>query len=117
MSDARLSKLTKSEPLGELVQKNAFEVLQELERYGYVRDPESAPSPRGMLMRHPSAPDLVLGDDGRLDLLFIQPTEVAVQSRVVTRRVFWRRGLSFLTLLVILTFLGLALVLNLLLAT
>lgn len=117
MSDARLSNLTRSEPPGELFQKNTFEVLQELERHGYVRDPGSVPSPEGMLLRHPSAPDLVLGDDGRLDLLFIQPAEAAVQSRVATRRVFWRRSLSFLALLAILTFLGLALVLNVLLAT
>ncbi|HEX9964906.1 MAG TPA: hypothetical protein VGB04_07965 [Allosphingosinicella sp.] len=48
-----------------------FDKLRELVRSGYALDPDPGPG-GGMLLRHDSAPDLILHPDGRIDLPLAQ---------------------------------------------
>ena len=84
-------------------------VLQELERHGYVAEPNIAGSPDGTICRHPAAPSLLVSDYGRIELLGGQPD---TQARMLSQppRIRWGRGVLFLTLLCAATFLGLLLV-------
>ena len=86
-------------------------VVRELERHGYVAEPNPAGSPGGSICRHPAAPSLLVCDDGRIELLSGQPvTQPLVLSPLSPNRIRWRRSLLFLTLLGVATFLGLILV-------
>ena len=86
-------------------------VVQELERQGYVAEPDLSGSLGGVICRHPAAPSLLVRDDGRLELLSGQPDAQAFQrSQPPLKRVHWGRGLIFLTLLCATTFLGLLVV-------
>jgi len=82
-------------------------VLRELERHGYVIEPHSAGSPGGAICRHPAAPSLLVFDDGRIELIGGRP---AMSSQVPLNPIRWRRGLLFLALLCVATFLGLLMV-------
>src|SRR4051794_39089163 len=48
-------------------------VLQELERHGYVAEPPTAGSGSVTICRHAAAPNLLVRDDGRIELLSGQP--------------------------------------------
>jgi len=85
-------------------------VLKELERHGYVAEPHSAGSSGGTICRHPAAPNLLVCDDGRLELLNVKPNPQMIQSQRPLSGIRWRRGMLFLTLLGAATFLGLLVV-------
>ena len=86
-------------------------VLQELERHGYVAEPHSAGSPGGTICRHPAAPDLLVCDDGRMELLSGQAdTQALLLSQPPLKRIHRGRALLFVTLLCVTTFIGLLVV-------
>jgi hypothetical protein len=85
-------------------------VLQELERQGYVAEPHSAVSPSGMICRHPAAPDLLVCDDGRIELLRSQPNAQNLLLSQPLKRIHRGRTLLILALLCGATFLGLLVV-------
>jgi hypothetical protein len=86
-------------------------VLQELERHGYVAEPLSARSPGVTICRHPAAPNLLVRDDGRIELLSDQPdTQGLLLSQPPVKRIHRGRALLFLTLLCVTAFLGLLVV-------
>ena len=53
-----------------------FDRLKELVANGYVPDP-GMPGEAGLLLRHWSAPDLILFEDGRIDVPIGQPAKRA----------------------------------------
>ena len=69
-----------------------IEALRELTRSGYVADPDAPAEGQGILLRHDSAPDLVLNGDGRIELP-LRPLPKQGQSRKGKgdRRISWRR--------------------------
>jgi hypothetical protein len=86
-------------------------VLQELERHGYVAEPLSAGPPGVMICRHPAAPNLLVRDDGRIELLSGKSeTQGWLHSQPLVKRIHRGRALLFLTLLGVTTFLGLLIV-------
>ena len=86
-------------------------VLQELERQGYVIEPPSAPPSRDAICRHPVAPSLLVKEDGQLELLNVQPHPQSFHSASPPlKRIHWPRGLLFLAVLGVVTFLGLLVV-------
>ena len=83
-------------------------VVQELERHGYVAEPNPAGSPGRAIYRHPVAPSLLVCDDGRIELPGGQPaTQALMLSQPPLKRIRWRRSLLFLTFLCVATFVGL----------
>ena len=97
----------------------AAEALQELRRHGYVEDLDVPAGFRGCRLHHPFAPDLLLGEDGLIEVPLGQPVKAAVPAprREQEHRIFWGRGFAVLALIALLTFLGFALVVNLIFAT
>lgn len=87
-----------------------FDKLRELTRNGYLPD-ASASAGEGMLLRHDTAPDLILLPDGTIDLPLTQfpkngpaePLEPAPQ-----RRMAWFRTLAILILAATFWFLSVA---------
>lgn len=94
-----------------------FEKMRELTRGGYAPDPDAEAANSGILMRHDSAPDLILNPDGSIDL----PTGTRKKSRVRAseptreKRIYWRRtflvvvitiGVWFMSLAVTAAFIG-----------
>lgn len=57
-----------------------FEKLKELTRNGYTPDPAADPAADGLLLRHGSAPDLILFPDGRIELPVGQPLKRAAPA-------------------------------------
>lgn len=85
--------------------------VRELERHGYVAEPNFAGSPGGAICRHPVAPSLLVGDDGRIELVRGQPdTRGRALARPSQNSIRWRRALIFLALLGGASFLGLLMV-------
>ena len=83
-------------------------VMQELERHGYLADRPSAGSLT--VYRHPTAPSLLVRDDGRLELLSDEPR---IQSQLLqprAKRIHRGRALLVISLLGATTFLGLLVV-------
>ena len=86
-------------------------VLQELERHGYVAEPHSAGSSGGTICRHPAAPNLLVCDDGRMELLSGRSDRRgSLLSQPPAKRIHRGRALLFLALLGATTFLGLLVV-------
>ena len=86
-------------------------VLQELERHGYLAEPLSAGSAGVTICRHPAAPNLLVRDDGGIELLRGQPdTQGRLFPQPLVKRVHRGRALLFFTLLGATTFLGLLVV-------
>ena len=81
--------------------------VQELERHGYVAEPQPSGSLGGVICRHAVAPSLLVGDDGRVEVLGGQPARHALAPSPPQNRIRWRRTLLFLALLGLVTFLGL----------
>jgi hypothetical protein len=94
-----------------------FEKMRELTRGGYVPDADADPASTGILMRHETAPDLILNPDGSIDL----PTGTRKKRRFRAvepareKRIYWRRtflvvvitiGVWFLSLAVTAAFIG-----------
>ena len=78
----------------------AFEVLRELTRNGYVPDTSDIES-SGILLRHDQAPDLVLHADGRIDVPIGQRRKPAMTRLIpnVSTGMSWRRT-AFIVFLV-----------------
>jgi len=86
-------------------------VLRELERHGYVAELHSAGSSGGTICRHPAAPNLLVCDDGRMELLSGQSDRQGfLLSQPPAKRIHRGRALLFLALLGATTFLGLLVV-------
>ena len=92
-------------------QPAVFEKLRELTRNGYAPDPEEDPSRRGILLRHESAPDLILFPDGSIDLPVRQrartPRPAPESARA--KRISWRRTFLVTVITVAVWFLSVAL--------
>jgi len=87
-----------------------FDKLRELTRSGYVPDAAADVAAGGLLLRHDSAPDLILKPDGSLDLPIGQearPRAPAAESRA-EKRIYWRRTIMVVALTVAVWFLSLA---------
>jgi hypothetical protein len=87
-----------------------FEKLRELTRNGYVPDAEADIAAGGLLLRHESAPDLILKADGSLDLPVGQsarPRAPTAESRA-EKRIYWRRTFMVVVLTIAVWFLSLA---------
>jgi hypothetical protein len=82
-------------------QSGTFDKLRELTRHGYVPDPAPARSTTGILLRHSSAPDLILHADGRIELPPVQrEKKVATEPKAAPRDgISWRRTI-FVTVVV-----------------
>jgi hypothetical protein len=64
-----------------------------------------------MICRHPTAPNLLVRDDGRIELLSGKSeTQGWLHSQPLVKRIHRGRALLFLTLLGVTTFLGLLIV-------
>lgn len=85
-------------------------VLQELESHGYVAELQSMDSPDGTICRRPAGPNLLVRPDGRIELLRGQQDLRGRLSQPLVGRVHWGRGVLFLTLLGVTTFVGLLVV-------
>ena len=68
-----------------------FAKLRELTRNGYAPDPDREDPGGGILLRHDSAPDLVLHADGRIELPMGKPTKSKTAAAAPERRISWRR--------------------------
>jgi len=93
---------------------DAFAKLRELTRTGYAPVADADRPDGSLLLRHDSAPDLILHPDGRLDL----PTSADGKSdRKATaasagrkeKRIYWLRSLFVIAMIVIVWFLSVAL--------
>ena len=82
------------EPVPSRPEPEAFDRLKELVANGYVADP-GAPDEAGLLLRHRSAPDLILFPDGRIEVPIGQP------AKGVRRHFNWRGWLKLFALLAI----------------
>jgi hypothetical protein len=82
-------------------------VVQELETYGYVTETGLPGSSGGAICRHPSAPDLLVHDDGRLELA---TRDAALQPVTLLQpespRIRWGRTMLVLAIGGVIAFLG-----------
>jgi hypothetical protein len=86
-------------------------VVQELERHGYLAEPQSVGSTQGTIYRHPAAPSLFVSDDGRIEVLSHQPdTEGRLLSQPRQKQIHRGRALLVVALLCAATFVGLLVV-------
>lgn len=97
MAESALMTRTEANP-GRALDRGGFRVLQELSRHGYVPDADAAVAGEGLLMRHPSGPDLVLRPDGFIEVPASQSkrqgsTDIA---KPVKRKRRWGRMLLIL---------------------
>ena len=92
-------------------QPAVFEKLRELTRNGYAPDPAEDPCRRGILLRHESAPDLILLPDGSIDLPTRQRarTPRAAPESARAKRIYWRRTFFVIVITVAVWFLSVAL--------
>lgn len=90
-------------------QPATFEKLRELTRNGYVPDPDPEEEHGGILLRHESAPDLILCADGTLDLPPSQAPRRPPVEREFGRekRIYWRRTLLVVVMTIAIWFLSL----------
>jgi hypothetical protein len=100
-------------------QADAFAKLRELARSGYAPVADDERPDGSLLLRHESAPDLILHPDGRLDL----PTNEETRRRKAApaspagrkeKRIYWLRSLFVVAMIVIVWFLSVALMAGLL---
>lgn len=74
-------------PAGEAL---VFDKLRELTRNGYVPNSSAPTTGSGILLRHESAPDLILQPDGSIDLPLgqnMKPVTSAVRPRMAKLRI------------------------------
>lgn len=86
---------------------SSFEKLQELTRHGYAPDPQPLAEGDGILLRHRSAPDLILWADGRVDVPLGQPAKAdRNQALAPVKKRRWGRALLIFGALAIYTFIS-----------
>ena len=88
---------------------SGYEKMQELTRHGYLPDPHRLPREEGMLLRHRSAPDLILRPDGSIDLPIGQDVKAAAPPAPPAKKKSWRRAILITLGVVVYTILGLML--------
>ena len=87
------------------------EVLQELERHGYIAECLSGGLSGRVIYRHPSAPSLLVCDDGRLELVSDHlHAQGMMTSPQPVKRIHWDRAVVVIALLGFVSFLGLLVV-------
>ena len=86
-----------------------FKTLQELIRHGYEADPNGSKA-GGILVRHSTAPDLVVQPDGVIRLA--EKQSVKQQPTSVVQKISWRRGVLFLFLLAAYTLISAFIIIN-----
>lgn len=98
----------------ERLPSTGFEAMKQLSRHGYAPDPQGVADSGGVLMRHRSAPDLIVYPDGTVRLAPTQSlnSSDAPASRRMPR-VSWGRGLLFLFVLVVYTAISAIIAINL----
>lgn len=116
MDDAMIANRSRTQDSTLPAQRQAFEVLQELTRHGYVPDAHPLSGQKGILLRHPTAPDLLLREDGTVDVPLNQRSRMDAPATPLTpvtqRKIMWRRGLLFLAVLAITTLLSLTILIT-----
>ena len=70
-----------SKPQDVVAGSAAFEKLRELTRNGYVSLPEDRHSDGSVLLRHDTAPDLLLRPDGAIEVPLGQPAKPRMKPR------------------------------------
>ena len=91
-----------------------FEKLQELTRHGYVPDTQPVANGDGILLRHRSAPDLILWSDGRVDVPLGQSTKgIAAPVPAEKKKRRWGRAFLIFSFLAIYTFFSFLLIIAL----
>ena len=87
-----------------------FDKLRELTRNGYVPEAGDEMPEGGILLRHDSAPDLILRADGSLDLPVGQRTRrrTATAESRAEKRIYWRRTFLVVVLTIAVWFVSLA---------
>lgn len=96
---------------GEPISQHGFDKLQELMRHGYSPDPTPLPGSSGLVLRHPTGPDLLLRTDGSVDIPIgqkLKPQILAAPSIPVGRKRRWVRALLIIIGLAAYTFLAVA---------
>lgn len=83
---------------------SSFEKLQELTRHGYLPDTQPIANGDGILLRHRSAPDLILWADGTVDVPLGQPAKGVAAPAPVKKKRRWGRALLIFGFLAIYTF-------------
>ena len=85
-----------------------FEKLRELTRSGYLPEPNEADEHGGILLRHESAPDLILRADGSIDLPSGRARSRRKTRAVKEKRIYWRRSFLVVVMTIAVWFLSLA---------
>ena len=97
-------------PKGLVGEPALFDKLRELTRGGYVPDAAEAPESGGIVLRHDSAPTLILNRDGSIEV----PAGAAAGRRIKEespareKRIYWRRTFVVVILTIGVWFLSLA---------
>ena len=92
------------EPRQLVGEAQTFDKLRELTRNGYVPDATADPSGKGILLRHESAPDLILRPDGTIELPIGQSEKKAAPVAPAPRRMAKLRTLAIIIFAVIFWF-------------
>ena len=98
---------------GTLPGSGSFEKLQELTRHGYLPDTQPVRDGDGILLRHDSAPDLILWADGTVDVPLGQPAKSsAVPAPTWRRKRRWGRALLIFSFLLAYSFISFVVMVN-----
>lgn len=90
--------LNREDQAARALDSGGFRALQELTRHGYMPDGDATVAGEGLLMRHPSAPDLVLRPNGSIEVPSGQSLKHSAIERgePVQRKRRWGRMLLIL---------------------
>lgn len=92
----------------------SFEKLQELTRHGYLPDTQPLRNGDGILLRHKSAPDLILWADGTVDVPLGQPAKSPpAPAPAVRRKRRWGRALLIFSFLLVYSLISFVVMVNL----
>ena len=92
----------------------SFEKLQELTRHGYLPDTQPLGNGEGILLRHETAPDLILRADGTVDVPLGQPAKSrSAPAPAVRKKRRWGRALLIFSFLLIYSLFSFVVIVNL----